>query len=250
VNAASVPPQPTRTWDSSVTRTALTTIVVTLLMNAACSSRMAGSRAPSSYGWAPTDMSTPTRRIPAAPVKPDGAKRPRSADRSAGVSSHEGLYATGPAGAPAHNGGEPHNYGWPTYLVSIERWLPSSVRGYRPSHRIFHGAPMVGGGKSVQTTRGPADVRDVMGVRGRRSRPTGMRTRIWPKHVLRAGGILPYTGWFRCLVRSGRAGGSGRAAGPSHRPSAPRTRQEITEMRNVPSPGKSGRRGTAGRRGD
>ncbi len=31
-----------------------------------------------------------------------------------------------------------YDYAWPTDLSAIERWLPSSNRGYNPSHRIAH----------------------------------------------------------------------------------------------------------------
>ncbi len=52
-----------------------------------------------------------------------------------------------------------YNSTWPTDLMSIERWLPSSNRGYQPWHHVSHGAAMIDTGESVQTTRGTADVR-------------------------------------------------------------------------------------------
>jgi alpha-L-fucosidase len=53
-----------------------------------------------------------------------------------------------------------YNKVWPTDLMAIERWLPSSNRGYKPWHRISHGMRLIDDGTAVQTRREPEPPQD------------------------------------------------------------------------------------------
>lgn len=78
-----------------------------------------------------------------------------------------------------------YNNVWPTDLMAIERWMPSSNRGYNPWHSISHGSRAVDDGQPVQGAREPAKPQDYY-VPGEVCDPIGYDWFFHPRDTLRS----------------------------------------------------------------